>query len=248
MNRKRTAFTLIELLVVIAIIAILAAMLLPALSKAKAKAHQTQCISNQRQIGVGFQLYVDENNNRYPIHAGWADVGGQISPRPFAVPDSSPGTVETNRPLNAHINNVNVFHCPADKGDPYRSAAGNWSCWEGYGNSYLVQWVSDNFGTMHVTGSNGKGTKVPSPSLSSADVGRRPAAKIIQGDRPWHGNRSLTDARGVWHNYKGQRRMSCTSGIITPPRSRWTTLTPLLPSILKELGGDGMLAVVCSAR
>ena len=65
--RRQKGFTLIELLVVIAIIALLLAVLVPALTKIQAAAQQIQCLSNLRQLGMGFNMYWNDHDNSFPV-------------------------------------------------------------------------------------------------------------------------------------------------------------------------------------
>ena len=102
-SRLRSAFTLIELLVVIAIIAILAAMLLPALAKAKCKANRTSCLNNMRQIGYFFQFYTDENREYFPAHRNQNEGDNEVTSR-----SNWWGTCI----IGYARNQTNLFRCP----------------------------------------------------------------------------------------------------------------------------------------
>lgn len=105
----RAGFTLIELLVVIAIIALLAALLLPALGRAKESARTTQCLSQMRQLGLAVRLYADENEDTFPRSQHSAFANGQLPwERSVAAQLGSSTTAWTNLLAS-------VYHCPSDK-------------------------------------------------------------------------------------------------------------------------------------
>ena len=100
-----TGFTLIELLVVISIIAILASMLLPALARAKGKAQQTSCVNNLKQLNLGNQLYVDDNNQWLPPIDEMVTGGFETTWRSYLFPFVG--------------KNGNVYDCPTEKVEVY---------------------------------------------------------------------------------------------------------------------------------
>lgn len=131
-SAKRNAFTLIELLVVIAIIAILAAMLLPALSKAKAKAQGIRCLSNTKQISVAVIMYTTDYNDQFATGGHW--IAGDS---PGLDWGTSPDNINKAQlldssvcPIAGFLKSSDIFKCPADtyaaqNGDRVRSISFN---------------------------------------------------------------------------------------------------------------------------
>jgi prepilin-type N-terminal cleavage/methylation domain-containing protein len=189
----RKGFTLIELLVVITIIAILAAILFPVFGRAKAAAKQTVCISNMKQIGSAFGLYMADNDDLFPYAVDASDkYRPQIWEGNPAFQAKIAAMGEMPDVLQPYVKSLGVFQCPSDQGtdvldnhfpDVFVSSP---ALWKTYRSSYLYR-TELAFRVV-------SGTAIPSP----ANVNM-----MFDGAGHWHGSgRALSrnDDIGTYFN------------------------------------------------
>jgi prepilin-type N-terminal cleavage/methylation domain-containing protein/prepilin-type processing-associated H-X9-DG protein len=110
MKMKRSAFTLIEILVVVAILALLAAILFPAFTRAREAARAISCVSNLKQIGMGLAMYSEDYAGRYPI------AGGDIA---WDAVDAGTGNGPWMQQMQSYLKSRQIFHCPSDSDSQY---------------------------------------------------------------------------------------------------------------------------------
>jgi prepilin-type N-terminal cleavage/methylation domain-containing protein len=187
------AFTLIELLVVIAIIAILAAMLLPALNRAKAKGQRTSCMNNLRQIGIFMQLYTLDNNDTFPAH------------RNQGVNDANPAYSLTNWWGNTVVTygggKSNLFHDPAING----KRLDNRTTWQWAFDCDLVGYGYNGFFLGHHPYDGGWSITVGGILFKGGDTFKRsgiksPVDNLVVADKEPYGNPPVWSSSLWWES------------------------------------------------
>lgn len=247
---NRRAFTLIELLVVIAIIAILAAMLFPALAKAKTKSQGISCMNNTKQLMLANHLYQGDNLDNFPmaIHGGTPGASLNASIRPWVTGwlDWSTSTDNTNllyllQEQHAVLANYfgkqkNVYLCPADKyaspaqrqrgwSSRVRSVSGNIYVGKGNGWATIGGGPSGPYNISPANGYRGAAKAseliIPGPAQTWVYMDEHPDSINDAGAFPPNSANNIPDAPATYHNNAAGFAFADGHSEIHKWRGRW---------------------------
>ena len=254
--RHHRAFSLVELLVSMFVVAVLIGLLMPVLSGARAAGYRSVCATNQRQLGIAFVLYIQDNKETMPQHSiepdmsDWKYGGAAIA---SASPDRSssgdrPMVLDRARPINRYVDGsrnessgmetVGLFSCPADRGVFARgsnaatrsttSILGRGTCFKEFGTSYRANPLLLD---STVAGIDGAGRP-----LRMSDISVSPSRLLLLGDTAWYyatRNDDKPDSQfeASWHRVQDSGNMLAVDGSIRflnfgEPQSESFTLRP----------------------
>jgi len=163
----KKAFTLIELLVVIAIISILAAILFPVFARARENARRASCLSNEKQIALGFMMYTQDYDGRFPQHWGYYYEGGSGTPYPWSLA------------ILPYVKSNQLFFCPSDTNPDHNSSSSVSTGNVSYGYNYAYLAMSGTYAATPATLNLISAVKYPSETLLLGDTGLNTTGYVI---------------------------------------------------------------------
>jgi prepilin-type N-terminal cleavage/methylation domain-containing protein len=225
------AFSLIELLISMFVVAVLIGLLMPVLLGARAAGYRSVCATNQRQLGIAFVLYLQDNKETLPQYAvdpelsDWKYGGAAV-----ATAASAPLFLDSARPLNRYVDgsrgggaatqeSVLLFSCPADRGvfvrstsaatRPTASILGRGTCFKEYGTSYRANAMLLD---SAIAGLDGR-----SRPLNMSDITTNPSRLLLLGDTAWYfATREGAEPDGgleaSWHHAQDAGNMLAVDG------------------------------------
>jgi type II secretory pathway pseudopilin PulG len=254
--RHYRAFSLVELLVSMFVVAVLIGLLMPVLTGARAAGYRSVCATNQRQLGIAFVLYIQDNKETLPQYAiepdmsdwkyGGAAIASATPGDAAAMP--APLVLDRNRPINRYVDGsrnessdaeaVTLFSCPADRGVFARgsnaatrntiSILQRGSCFKEFGTSYRANTL--------LLDSSAAGIDAISRPLRMSDITTSPSRLLLLGDTAWYyatRNDDKPDRQfeASWHRLQDAGNMLAIDGSIRflnfgEPRSDSFTLRP----------------------